>query len=427
MNECSKKKLLIVDAPGGPPPSKYLKMLPSWIEVSILCVLTNNSEKARHRIKPIQDFGCYYKLLENRLMLKKVLKNMAKSLNVEGILAFSERVVHDTNEVARELNLPSNSNKTQAALSNKELQRSLLKKADMRVPEVHKINKLEDIELNVNSFTFPAILKPIYGIGSLGVQEIESINQLKTAYHKGKTLHEEDERIQKDAEFILESKIIGEKWNDDKRLGDHVSVESLISQSEINHLVITDKFPLAYPFRETGDIMPSSLNNYNQDLIFNEATKGIKALGIEHGAVHTEIKLTRDGPVIIEINGRIGGGITEMLDYSADYNVIEDLCFLAIGEKNYKELKFKGYSAFFTPQPPPFGIQLTNVPNIDILLSESLVKEAKLEFLLGDQPNWQIGTGSNLARIITYSDNKEDLMELSKSLLNLELFEYKEV
>ena len=42
------------------------------------------------------------------------------------------------------------------------------------------------------------------------------------------------------------------------------------------------------------------------------ASMAIKALGVRVGFLHTEIKLTPDGPRIIEVNGRLGGSVAEM-------------------------------------------------------------------------------------------------------------------
>ena len=44
---------------------------------------------------------------------------------------------------------------------------------------------------------------------------------------------------------------------------------------------------------------------------------GIEALGVSTGCLHTEVKFTPDGPEIIEVNGRVGGGVPEMLERAA--------------------------------------------------------------------------------------------------------------
>ena len=43
------------------------------------------------------------------------------------------------------------------------------------------------------------------------------------------------------------------------------------------------------------------------------ASEAITALGIRTGCLHTEIKVTDDGPRVIEVNGRIGGFVAPVL------------------------------------------------------------------------------------------------------------------
>ena len=44
------------------------------------------------------------------------------------------------------------------------------------------------------------------------------------------------------------------------------------------------------------------------------ASEATKAVGVTIGCLHIEIKLTDQGPVVIEVNGRPGGGMSEMLE-----------------------------------------------------------------------------------------------------------------
>ena len=59
--------------------------------------------------------------------------------------------------------------------------------------------------------------------------------------------------------YILEEELIGTDWHGDPRYGDYCSCESLIFQGDVHHINITDRAPLAPPFRETDVIMPSTL------------------------------------------------------------------------------------------------------------------------------------------------------------------------
>jgi hypothetical protein len=113
-------------------------------------------------------------------------------------------------------------------------------------------------------------------------------------------------------EFILE------EWLADRggahTLGsDVVSVETVVRGGVIGHIAVTGRFPFAPPFRETGSFLPSDLGAADQDAVRAMATAAAEALQIREGILHTEIKMTPDGPRLIEVNGRVGGGISELL------------------------------------------------------------------------------------------------------------------
>ncbi|MCC5335134.1 ATP-grasp domain-containing protein, partial [Staphylococcus aureus] len=66
---------------------------------------------------------------------------------------------------------------------------------------------------------------------------------------------------------------------------------------------------LVSPFRESGYIIPTSLEQEKVSEIESVATEALKALGVNNIVTHTEIKFTSEGPKIIEINGRPGGTV----------------------------------------------------------------------------------------------------------------------
>jgi len=99
----------------------------------------------------------------------------------------------------------------------------------------------------------------------------------------------------------------------ERAFADYVSVESLVAYGEISHLAVTGRFPLARPFRETGMFIPADLPQAQQAVVLEVATAALRALGVQTGCFHTEIKLTPSGPRVIEVNGRLGGGVPDML------------------------------------------------------------------------------------------------------------------
>jgi len=65
--------------------------------------------------------------------------------------------------------------------------------------------------------------------------------------------------------------------------------------------------PAREPFRETGNFVPGILAPELHAPVSSMVDDTIRALGIRDAVIHTEIKLTADGPKLVEVNGRLGG------------------------------------------------------------------------------------------------------------------------
>ena len=63
------------------------------------------------------------------------------------------------------------------------------------------------------------------------------------------------------------------------------------------------------------------------------AERAARALGVDVGCLHTEIKLTIDGPRVIEVNGRLGGGIPEMLELASGVSLFNVAARVAVEEQ----------------------------------------------------------------------------------------------
>ena len=91
-------------------------------------------------------------------------------------------------------------------------------------------------------------------------------------------------------------------------LGDYVSVELVSLDARHRVLAVTGRMPVAPPFRETGAFVPDQLEPAERAEVVATAQAAADALGVQVGCLHVEIKLTAEGPRVIECNGRPGGG-----------------------------------------------------------------------------------------------------------------------
>ena len=93
--------------------------------------------------------------------------------------------------------------------------------------------------------------------------------------------------------------------------GDEVAVEGLVTPGGVEVLAVFDKpDPLTGPFfEETIYVTPSRHPDAVNDAVERVLGEAVAALGLVHGAVHAELRLTHDGPKVIEVASRSIGGL----------------------------------------------------------------------------------------------------------------------
>jgi biotin carboxylase len=100
----------------------------------------------------------------------------------------------------------------------------------------------------------------------------------------------------------------------------------------VTHLTVTGRLTFAEPFRESGSFIPSNLPDDTLAAVRVLASQAIHALGAAtNGVFHTEIKITPEGPRIVEVNGRIGGRTPDMLATCSEVRLFELAARVALG------------------------------------------------------------------------------------------------
>jgi ATP-grasp domain len=219
--------------------------------------------------------------------------------DLDGVVVFNDPPMRLAAAVADRLGFPFHSPHTAVLLTDKFAQRTALREAGLPTPEFAAVRATN---FSATGVPLPAVLKPRAGAGSRDTFKIENSTELSEAMAM----------CDPDEEFILE------EWLPDRTtanaLGaDVLSVESIARDGLIGHIVTTGRFPFAEPFRETGSFMPSDVSSEDKRAILALAGEAAHALQIRHGVLHTEIKLTPHGPRLLEVNGRLGGGIHDLL------------------------------------------------------------------------------------------------------------------
>lgn len=247
------------------------------------------------------------------------LKNIDR---LKAVFTSSESFVEVTAEVAEKLSLPTNTINAIKVCRNKAKLAFILQAQGVHCPKTFCVaeKNLALESLHASQVTFPLIVKPVKGTGSIGV---------KLCHDEVSYLH------QMDYLFAISSLVQEGVLVQEYIQGEEYSVESLSMVDEISVIGVTKKYLGDLPyFLETGHDFPAMLPAPLYSRIVKHVSMALKAVGFSWGAAHIELRV-RDGiPYIIEINPRLAGGmIPKLVQEARGIDLMAAALELAIGQK----------------------------------------------------------------------------------------------
>ena len=359
-----------------------------------------------HRFGPVVDVG--------GLSVDQILGELSAPYGPDGIVTYLDAGMSTFALVVQKLGLPFHSLATSIALTDKAEQRRILKDAGLFTPPCAVIapDGTDKAIVAIGSeIGWPAVLKPRSAQGSRYTFFVEDESQL---FDFLRNLGPER------PEMVLEGYLADDPSRASEPYADYVSVESIVAGGVISHLAVTGRFPLAENFRETGFFIPAALNEADQADVLDLASSAIKALGVTIGCLHSEIKFTPDGPQVIEVNGRVGGGVPEMLNRAADVALVEMTLRLALGDavkvKGPVSTERIGYRFFL--QPPPVSATVAAIDGIDAVSDHPGVDTITVHQGSGAVLDWKDGSRNHIMAVVGSANDYEELQDIHQLLLH---------
>jgi argininosuccinate lyase len=172
---------------------------------------------------------------------------------------------------------------------------------------------------------YPLVFKPVDLSGGMFVALVADEPALRGAFDRLATFPINNRRQVRFPEVLLEAYLDGPE----------VSVEAVTLDGRTTVLGLTDKSLVGAPyFIEDGHMFPAPVAPDQADATVALVRAALAAVGYTHGISHTEVRLTTDGPRIVEINPRLpGNSITELVQLVTGVNLVEALVHLALGQQ----------------------------------------------------------------------------------------------
>lgn len=313
------------------------------------------------------------------------------ALRPAGVTTFSERQIVRTAALAHPLGLAYHSPVTALALTDKFAQRQALAAAGVQHTRCRVVRAGDDIPAAAAEVGLPAVLKPRSGAASAYSCRVDTAGEA-AARMREFAAHRP---ASPPAEFVLEEVLAGDSTAAGPDWADYVSVESVTSGGVVHHVEVTGKFPLAPPFRETGYVIPATLDDATRRAVLALTTAALAALGVRDGASHVEVKLGPAGPRIIELNGRVGGYVADILRRANGVDLVRAALMAALGRAPDLPLvagRYHRHAFQYFLTPPMTGGILRRLDGVERLTDQRGIQAVEIFKQVGDHVDWRDGT-----------------------------------
>jgi biotin carboxylase len=230
----------------------------------------------------------------------------SRQRRIDGVLAVGDRPTVVAARVLEGLGLPGHPPSAAAIARNKLLSRQRLRDGGLPVPFFAPAFVSSDPHALADTLPFPCVVKPLELSGSRGVMRVDSAADLVAAFGRLRALLQAPdiraERSHGSDMTLIEGFIPGRE----------LAVEGVMHHGVLHVLAIFDKpDPLDGPFfEETIYVTPTSASPGAAAAIVDSVTRGAHALGLRHGPVHAECRVTPDAQVfVLEVAARPIGGL----------------------------------------------------------------------------------------------------------------------
>lgn len=235
---------------------------------------------------------------------------------LDAVLTFSEFYVALVSEVAARCGFRYLSPSAARTCRYKPATRSALRAAGLATPEFRLVTSEAEARRAAAEVSYPCVVKPPADSSSKGVRRVSDSRELLEHFRQLHAWRENDRGQPLCGEVLIESLLEGPE----------LSVETVtLAPGETRVVGITAKHLSPPPlFVEIGHDFPAPLDEETAAALRSETLSALDAVGFDFGPAHTEIRLTPKGPVVVEINPRLAGGmIPELVRHALGIDLLE--------------------------------------------------------------------------------------------------------
>jgi biotin carboxylase len=259
----------------------------------------------------------------DRSGLLDFLERQHALLRFDGVATACDYYLGAAAQVAERLGLPGPGAEAEESARLKHKMRLALARAGLPNPGFWLAADWDEVRAGAAELGYPLILKPSDEGGSMFVTRVNDEGELRAAFDRLAAYTSNLRGQAREPLFLLEEYL----------RGDEVSVEAVGCNGDIRVLGLTDKSLTGAPgFIEDCHMFPAPLDPAVAEEAVDLVRRALVAVGYTHGVSHTEVKLTPDGPRIVEINPRTpGNSISDLIRHVTGIDLLDVVIELALG------------------------------------------------------------------------------------------------
>jgi S-sulfo-L-cysteine synthase (3-phospho-L-serine-dependent) len=327
--------------------------------------------------------------------------------NIDAVLTFSEFYVCMVAELAAALGLPGLNAAAAQTCRHKPTTRSTLRAAGLLTPEFQLLTSNPEAREFANTVSYPCVVKPPSDSSSRGVRLVRNRAEFLEHFHVLRGWKENVRGQLLNGDVLVESLLEGPEY----------SVETITLPRGATYVIgVTDKHLSQPPhFVEMGHDFPSRASDRVKQSLAHTALRALEAVKFNFGPAHTEIRWTVRGPVVVEINPRLAGGmIPELISYATGIDLLQVWLDLLLGRSVDLAPKYQRVASirFLTAQEAG---QIRKIGGVQEAKAVSSVREISISRQVGaavrpaedayDRFGFVIGSGGDAAVVTRDLDN----------------------
>ncbi|WP_405386582.1 ATP-grasp domain-containing protein [Streptomyces sp. NBC_01102] len=245
------------------------------------------------------------------------------ALRFDGVITSCDYYLPTAARIAARLGLPGPAAEAMENACRKDATRRILDAAGLPGPRFAVCTDAAAAAEAARDIGYPLVVKPVDLCAGMLVRRVDDRAALAAAC-EALAAFPVNARGQRRTPHILLEEFLQ---------GPEVSVET-VSYAGTTHVVgVTDKSVGGAPaFVETGHMFPAALTPDDLAAATATAVRAGAALGLDDVVAHTEIKLTADGPRVVEVNPRPAGNrITELVRHVTGIDLAAACVDVALG------------------------------------------------------------------------------------------------